>query len=121
MQNLIKESIEIILNEKSKYSDIKDSIDKLAMNFYQITNLSGNLKKAEHGTILPDGEALTPQTAAGCIFDYVRTTKFLRGIKKALDFQVNTLKKKKVHIMYVGCGPHATLLVTLMKFYVKMH
>ncbi len=117
MQNLIKDSIKIILNEKSKYSDIKDSIDKLAMNFYQITNLSGNLKKAEHGTILPDGEALTPQTAAGCIFDYVRTTKFLRGIKKALDFQVNTLKKKKVHIMYVGCGPHATLLFPLIPFY----
>ncbi len=117
MENLLKNNVEIILNEESKYRDIKDSIDKLAANFYQITNLTDNVKKAEHGTILPNGEALTPQTAAGCIFDYVRTTKFLRGVKKALDFQLCKLGKKKIVIMYVGCGPYATLLFPLIPFY----
>jgi hypothetical protein len=117
MNSPIKDNVGIILDEKSKYSTIKDSIDKIAVNFYQITNLAGKLKKAEHGTILPDGEALTPQTAAGCIFDYVRTTKFLRGIKKAIDFQLNTPGKKKIKIMYVGSGPHATLLFPLIPFY----
>ena len=117
MESSIKEIAETILNEQSTYSEIKDSIDKLAGNFYQVTNLAGKIKKAEHGTILPDGEALTPQTAAGCIFDYVRTTKFLRGIKNAIDFQLNTLGKKKVKIMYVGTGPHATLLFPLIPLY----
>ena len=93
------------MNEHSKYSAIKDSIDNLAGNFYRITNLAGNVKKAEHGTILPSGEALTPQTAAGCIFDYVRTTKFLRGVKKAIDIQLNTPGKTKIKILYVGPVP----------------
>jgi hypothetical protein len=117
MKSLIKDKTEIILNEHSKYGAIKDAIDNLAGNFYRITNLAGNVKKAEHGIILPDGEALTPQTAAGCIFDYVRTTKFLRGVKKAIDIQLNTQGKNKIKIMYVGCGPHATLLFPLIPLY----
>ena len=119
MKNLTKDNIEIILNEHSKYGAIKDSIDNLAGNFYRITNLAGNVKKAEHGTILPDGEALTPQTAAGCIFDYVRTTKFLRGVKKAIDIQLNTPGKNKIKILYVGPGPHATLLLPLIPLYAE--
>ena len=117
MEGLTKKNVEVILNEQSKFGDIKVSIDKLAVNFYQITNLAGKLKKAEHGTILPEGEALAPQTAAGCIFDYVRTTKFLRGIKKAIDLQLNVEGKKKLKIMYVGPGPFATLLLPLIPFY----
>ena len=61
------------------------------------------------------GEALSPQTASGRIFDYVRTTKFLRGIKKAIDIQLNT--KNKIKIMYVGPGPLAPLLLPLLPFY----
>lgn len=117
MESSIKENVEIILNEQSTYGDIKAAIDNLAGNFYRITNLAGNIKKAEHGTILPDGEALSPQTAAGCIFDYVRTTKFLRGIKKAIDLQLNVMGKKRLKIMYVGPGPHATLLFPLLPLY----
>ena len=68
MTSSIKENIEILLNEQSKYGDIKASIDNLCVSFTQITNLTCKLVKAEHGTILPDGEALSPQTAAGPAF-----------------------------------------------------
>ena len=62
MESSIKENVEIILNEQSTYGDIKAAIDNLAGNFYRITNLAGNIKKAEHGTILPNGEALSPHS-----------------------------------------------------------
>ncbi len=112
----LTEEVKIILNEESIYKEVKDSIDKIAQSFYQITNLPSKVEKADHGSKLPDGEALSPQTAAGCIFDYVRTTKFLRGIKKAIDFQLKN-KNDKVKIMYVGSGPFATLLLPLLPLF----
>ncbi len=57
------------------------------------------------------------QTAAGSILDYIKTTKFLRAIKKAIDFQLNYLAKEKIKIMYVGTGPFASLIIPLIPLY----
>lgn len=75
------------------------------------------METAEQGSLLPSGEALSPQTAAGSILDYIKTTKILRGIKKALDFQLHSLKKEKIKIMYVGTGPFASLILPLIPLY----
>lgn len=64
-----------------------------------------------------EGEYLSPRTAAGSILDYVRTTKFLRGIKKAIDYQLNIIGKNSVDIMYVQPGPNAELILPLLPLY----
>lgn len=117
MPDSVKVNAEIILNEHSTFGEIKSAIDQLYVNMMQMTKLTANTKKAEHGTILPEGEALSPKTAAGCIFDYIRTIKFLRGIKKAIDNQLKI--KSKIKVMYVGTGPLAPLLLPLLPFYSK--
>lgn len=75
------------------------------------------MEKAEKGAILNNGEFLSPKTAAGSILDYVRTTKFLRGIKKAIDYQLNILGKNKIVIMYAQPGPYAELILPLLPLY----
>lgn len=119
MNDIIRNKVEIILNEDSTYAEIKDSIDTLYNDFAQITKLSCKLEKAEKGAILADGEILSPKTAAGSILDYIRTTKFLRGIKKAIDYQLNKLGKNELNIMYVQPGPYAELIVPLLLIYSK--
>lgn len=117
MEILKKENIEIIINEESLFSDIKKSIDNYYDIFSRITGINGKLTKPEPGILLPNGLALSPQTTAGSILSYVRTTKFLRGIKKGIDFQLNEIKKSKVRILYVGAGPFAELILPLLNLY----
>ncbi len=60
---------------------------------------------------LPDGEALSPPLAASCMFDYLRTIKFMRAAFAAAG---DLLKKhKKINILYAGCGPFAPLVMPL--------
>ncbi|MCB9249077.1 MAG: hypothetical protein H6613_11330 [Ignavibacteriales bacterium] len=72
----LKVKTEIILNENSSFDEITNSIDDLYNNFSEISKLNGKLEKAEQGSLLPNGEALSPQTAAGSILDYIKTAKF---------------------------------------------
>ena len=90
------------------------SIEQIFLEYYKITKLVNNSKNTDHGTLLSNGEALTPQTAAGCIYDYVRTTKFLRAVFRAINSKKNNTTNGKVKILYAGSGPFASLLLPLL-------
>lgn len=117
MKDSIKQIIEIILNEESTVKQIKESIDNLYQTFTEITKLDGKLEKAELGAILEEGEILSPRTSAGSIQDYVGITKFLRGIKKAIDFQLKVNQGKRIKIMCVSSGPYAAILFPLIPLF----
>jgi hypothetical protein len=117
MKSSIIDNIEIILNEESHFEDIKDSIDKFYNDFAKITSLTGKLEKPERGTVSFYGEILSPQTSAGSIFDYVHTTKFLRGIKKAIDHQLANKINNKCKLLAVCPGPFAKLIIPLLPLF----
>jgi len=106
--------INYILDEESSFELIKKSIDSIFIEFYKLTGLTQNSKYHDHGTLLSNGEALTPQTAAGCIYDYVRTAKYLRSVWKAVNNKKTGLVTGKVKILYAGSGPFASLLLPLL-------
>ena len=61
-----------------------------------------------------DGLAISPTLAMNCADDFVRTTKFLRGIYDAIGEIRKRFPSRPAQILYVGCGPYATLAVPLM-------
>lgn len=60
------------------------------------------------------GLALSPQAAAMCARDFVRTVQFMRSVFQAVSEQILETPTRTVNLLYVGCGPFALLVLPLM-------
>lgn len=61
-----------------------------------------------------NGLALSPTMAAMCADDFVRTIEFIRGTHAAMVDLRQQIPNRPVRVLYVGCGPRATLVAPLM-------
>jgi hypothetical protein len=64
-----------------------------------------------------NGLALSPKMAAMCADDFVRTIQFIRGLRAAIVDVRKRYPDRPVRVLYVGCGPCATLAVPLMALF----
>lgn len=82
--------------------------------FSGIVSLSGDLSSIDQTeTQLSEGKALSPNAAALCILDYMRTRSFLRGVRAAVVESQRRFPGQTIHILYAGCGPFAPLVLPL--------
>jgi hypothetical protein len=68
----------------------------------------------EVSTALDSGLALSPAHAADCLHEYIRTARFVKGSWLALQTLMQQFKGEKIHVLYAGCGPYATILLPLL-------
>lgn len=69
---------------------------------------------ADNEKNIAGGQALSSYHAAVCTDDYLRTCYFIKGTFRALTALQNKFPGKKIHVLYAGCGPFATLLLPLL-------
>jgi len=87
-------------------------IDKL-LSFYN----QFRIPLSSEEIALTHGIALSQKQAGDCIGDYKRTYWFLKGIYAAINECLLKFKGKQINILYAGCGPYATLLLSLIPLF----
>jgi hypothetical protein len=104
-----------LLDPAADPGTLRDSAIEMHMLLSRISgmDLDGTASDDSRETILPAGKAISPQDAARCVLDYARTTKFLRGVRAAIDEGQRRFPGEILHVFYAGCGPFAALLLPL--------
>jgi len=108
----IRKIAEILLFEPLNYKGMRDGVHELHGLFSTASGVAA-AGIDDEDIYLPSGKAISPIKAAHCLLEYQRTAVFLRGIYKAiLELKVR-YPGERLHILYAGCGPYATLLTPL--------
>lgn len=88
------------------------NLHSLFSNITAIGGTTGDPRDSIY-TLLPAGKAISPEDAASCLTDFVRTSELLRGTYAALLEAQKRFSQRPIEILYAGCGPYAALAVPL--------
>ena len=87
--------------------------DALYESLAEISNpeaLSGGMFS---GTNSAGSMAIAPGLAARCLQDYERSMQFMRGLRAAVDDQIEKTRRQ-INVLYIGTGPFASLALPTM-------
>lgn len=116
MENAIKNITEILLFEPDNYKGVYDGVHQLHHIFAAASGVrAGNI--TDKDIDLPSGNAVSTIKAAHCLLEFQRTAVFLRGVYKAILQLQKDFPGERLHILYAGCGPYATLVTPLTAFF----
>jgi hypothetical protein len=104
------------LNVASGRAAIQQALLDLHRLFSEATAVRGDVLEPRHDqeTALEGGVAISPHLAARCLLDPLRTVQFLRGVHGAIQAAQRRFPGKRIHLLYAGCGPYATLVLPLL-------
>jgi len=109
----LKEITEILLKSEDDYGEMKKATDDLYDLFVAVSGLEENDENSRKDYYLPKGKAIGTVWAAMCIKEFMRTKKFIRGVFLGIKRAKEKFPNRKIHILYAGTGPFATLIVPL--------
>ncbi|PKH52789.1 hypothetical protein CXF68_19735 [Tenacibaculum sp. Bg11-29] len=91
---------------------------KMLSSFYEeILEKISSEELNKIGLEVKGGVALSPMHAKDCLYDYIRTARFIKGVYKAINSAKESFFDKNLEIVYAGCGPLATLIIPLLSCY----
>jgi len=118
----LEEITQILLNKDSTHIDLLNTSRGLAEFFEHFSHVSTKISHyeaqgEEKHTYLDSGIAISPLDAAICTNEYMRTTKYIRGVYEAISDLLLEFTDEKIHILYAGCGPYATLIIPILSLF----
>ena len=115
---IFQKEITLLLNSETPKEEVQAS--KEITNLYNKLlqeNVLGksytNLTEAK----LEGGIALSSQDALDCLKDYLRTTRFIKGVFQAINDSFIQFSNTKIELLYAGCGPGAPLIIPLLHLF----
>ncbi len=107
--SILEQSTNTLLFKPTAFKDIYDDLHELS-DFYAAHSGIAIGDITDNDIMLPSGKAISPIKAAFCLVEIQRTAVFIRGINKAIAQLQASFPGERIHILYAGCGPYATLL-----------
>lgn len=115
---ILEQSTNTLLFRPTDYQDIYNELHELHDLYALHSSVSaGNVN--DQDMWLPSGNAVSPIKAAHCLLEIQRTAVFIRGINKAILALQSVFPGQRIHILYAGCGPYATLLTPFTTRFTK--
>lgn len=110
--DLIRTFTSSVFENTIPQADAEKSINEIHSYFHKITEITGYDTKLEHLAAIPTakGKALGLNFAAQCLFDYKRTTQFLKAMITVIKEKQKQKPGKPIRIFYAGCGPYAPFI-----------
>ena len=112
MRQQLREIADVFRNEPIDYLELKEAIDSYKHLMEKVSRINVSDDTLRNDIHSDTGMALGTSWAAMCLDDVIRTRTFVRGLFNAIE-QVKT-KKEKVHVLYAGTGPYATLALPVL-------
>jgi predicted RNA methylase len=111
----LQNPLSILSDSTQPFSDRRNAANDLAKILYEIAGIDDTSTDSiyDDQTILESGLAVSAKTAARCIIDYERTSKFFQGILQAVESATISFPNSVINILYAGSGPFATLILPL--------
>lgn len=117
LKEKLRKTTDILLDENEGYACWRNACMDLEQLFKEASGFDDDTFKNTPHLTTAGGLAISPFSAAYCIIDFMRTCKFLQGIKAAIEDKLKANPGRPVTIMYAGTGPFATLLTPFTTIY----
>lgn len=108
-----------LLDEHAPINAIVAAVESFHAMASSITGVLLDRRTAQDGQDLDlkYGKAIAPGRAAECLFEYRRTQKFVQGLHAAIREARQRFLNRRIHIVYAGCGPYASLAIPMIPLF----
>jgi predicted RNA methylase len=113
LRSLLSEKTKIIIDENFRYDILKNTTDSLFDLFEKVSQLDENSVDHRADYYLDSGKAIGAYWAGRCVTEFMRTRKFLMGIREGILALQIRFPNEPIHILYAGTGPFAALITPL--------
>jgi hypothetical protein len=116
MRTLLHKYTMVLLDQNASYGDLHSASWGLYTLFGTITNLLEQPGDTRHhrDTFTDTGKALSLRNAARCLWDFMRTSRFLQGVHVGILAAQQHFPSQRIEVLYAGSGPFAPLAIPLM-------
>lgn len=104
------------IEEHHDYFKLSSAIQSFKSIVNDHSTMDFNTPENVEDLAFTNGIAIGAKWAALCLDDIIRTKQFVRGIFQAIEDKRKS-KTDKLHILYAGTGPFATLILPIVAFY----
>lgn len=115
MSALLSQITKTLFSDSLSAKELEATLNLYKSHLLNSTTLELDDQPNKKDVQLQNGVAIGLSWAASCLDDPIRTLKFLRGTKQAIETKF--AEKKSVHLLYAGTGPFATLVLPLLSHF----